>query len=469
MGWYTYCSEKPVDFPSSSAGGGGRSQGALLCAVDYDVAVPDRAPIAPNNPHKHSAYDGISSEELALLPLPPLGSDFTPLGDPRRGDFAREADFQALLPHRKILDLNDPRNEHLLYLKSRGPAVRDRDVFLLAGLDVSVSFGEGGIPYTNYVAYSQSLRMRLLILRDLRPHLFTESIPLSEDVIKASDVYRSILAAQSGNYSSGLATAAAPIQPSFPAGEEPDPETLATQHDASKSKMTSFLERVRNSHTALSRRHRRKKMMTASAVAETEYFVANEKEGPVLLPPRRRALRPKAKVRTVMSMEVTRCDLLVQVVSARNVPLRMEIDEEQFTVSGGLSPKKPKRASKTGLDLESQVEEQLEERLSPDRDGNRPLITGDLLDATKMREKKRARTFVEVRFQDAVHSTTGMEGASPLWKQSLSLPFKAPQGDYTPDNLAQVRWTRTWGVMATVSPHSYFMALALERAGYCNL
>ena len=445
MGWYTYCSEKPVDIPSSSAGSGGRSQGALLCTVDYDVAVPDRASIAPHIPHhKHNQYDGISSEELALLPLPPIGSDYTALGDPRRGDFAREADFQALMPHRRTLDLNDPRNEHLLYLKSRGPAVRDRDVFLLSGLDVSVPFGEGGLPYTNYVAFSQALRMRLLILRDLRPHLFIESIPLSEDVIKASELYRSILAGQGGNYTSGLATAAPPSQSSYLGGDDADPEALASQHDASRTKMTAFLERVRNSHTALSRRHRRKKMMTASAVAETEYFIANEKEGPVLLPPRKRALRPKAKVRTVMSTEVTRCDLLVQVVSARNVPLRMEIDEEQFTASGGLSPKKPKRGTRTeqdrGMEPDSPVEN-LEERLSPDRDGNRPLITGDLLDATKMREKKRARTFVEVRFQETVRSTTGMEGGSPLWKQSLSLPFRAPQGDYTPDNLAQVRQT----------------------------
>ena len=31
-----------------------------------------------------------------------------------------------------------------------------------------------------------------------------------------------------------------------------------------------------------------------------------------------------------------------------------------------------------------------------------------------------------------------MEGGAPLWRQSLSLPFKAPQDDYTPANLAQV-------------------------------
>jgi hypothetical protein len=116
-----------------------------------------------------------------------------------RGDFARERDFQALLPDTSSLDLNNPANEHLLYLKSRGPAVRDRDVFLLTGLDFSIPFSEDGFPYTNYVKFSHALRMKLLMIRDLKPHLFTEPIPLSEDYIKASDLYKSILAAEYGN------------------------------------------------------------------------------------------------------------------------------------------------------------------------------------------------------------------------------------------------------------------------------
>ena len=45
---------------------------------------------------------------------------------------------------------------------------------------------------------------------------------------------------------------------------------------------------------------------------------------------------------------------------------------------------------------------------------------------------------MEVTFQENISATTGMEGGAPLWKQSLSLPFRAPQDDYTPDSLAQV-------------------------------
>ena len=456
-GWYMYTSDKPVVVPSSTAYAADRSRGALLCTVEYDVSVPDR-PISSlvSGNRSNSRYDGISNEDLGFLPLPPVGSDFTSLGDVRRSDFARERDFQALLPDPRSLDLNDPRNGHLLYLKSRGPAVRDRDVFHLAGLDFSVPYGEDGVPYTNYVAFTKALRMRLLVLRDLRPHLFTEPIPLSEDIIKTSELYKSILATQQGTYTPGVATVLVPSQ--YLSKEDADPEALACRHDASRSKIISFLERVRNSHTALSRRHRRRKMMTASAVAETEYFIVDEKEGSILLPPRKRALRPKAKLRTALSMEVTRCDLLVQVVGAKNVPLRVEINEEQFTASGGRSPDKSRRAVRQSQERErdrgrNRSRERGSELDNPQEDSdaaadpppdngtnnNRPLIAGDLLDATKLREKKRARTFVEVRFQEAVGATTGMEGASPLWKQSLSLPFRAPQGNYTPDSLAQVR------------------------------
>jgi hypothetical protein len=62
-----------------------------------------------------------------------------------------------------------------------------------------------------------------------------------------------------------------------------------------------------------------------------------------------------------------------------------------------------------------------------------------MLDVNKIRDKLRARTFVEVRFQENSTATMCMEGGSPLWRQSLSLPFKAPQDDFTPANLSQVR------------------------------
>jgi hypothetical protein len=49
----------------------------------------------------------------------------------------------------------------------------------------------------------------------------------------------------------------------------------------------------------------------------------------MLLPPPRRALQPKVKARTPMAIQVSRCDVLVQVVGARNVPLRVEMSDER--------------------------------------------------------------------------------------------------------------------------------------------
>ena len=51
--------------------------------------------------------------------LPPL---FPPLPPPFSIFSPRERDFQALLPELWTLDKNDPRNEYLLFLKSRGPS-----------------------------------------------------------------------------------------------------------------------------------------------------------------------------------------------------------------------------------------------------------------------------------------------------------------------------------------------------------
>jgi hypothetical protein len=132
---------------------------------------------------------------------------------------------------------------------------------------------------------------------------------------------------------------------------------LAVRHETNKTKISSFLEKVRNSHTAVSRRHRRKKMMTASAVAETDYYTRDERESSTILPARKRALKPKAKVRAALAMEVSRCDLLVQVVGAKNIPLRVEIDEEQFTATGGMSPnKKNRRRGGRGRDRDPSAE-----------------------------------------------------------------------------------------------------------------
>lgn len=68
-----------------------------------------------------------------------------------------------------------------------------------------------------------------------------------------------------------------------------------------------------------------------------------------------------------------------------------------------------------------------------------PVLDADVLNDDKMREMRRARTMVEVRFQEHALCTSSVGGAAPLWKQSMSIPFQPPQNDFTPINLSQVR------------------------------
>ena len=61
------------------------------------------------------------------------------------------------------------------------------------------------------------------------------------------------------------------------------------------------------------------------------------------------------------------------------------------------------------------------------------------IDIEKLNFRKRVRTFVEVSFQENTSKTTCLDGNTPFWKQSLSLPFHPPQNDFTPARLQQVR------------------------------
>uniref|UniRef100_A0A8D2KRD4 Coiled-coil and C2 domain containing 2A n=1 Tax=Varanus komodoensis TaxID=61221 RepID=A0A8D2KRD4_VARKO len=49
------------------------------------------------------------------------------------------------------------------------------------------------------------------------------------------------------------------------------------------------------------------------------------------------------------------------------------------------------------------------------------------------------RPFVEVSFQRTVCRTTTAEGPNPNWNEELELPFRAPNGDYSPSSLQSVK------------------------------
>lgn len=72
------------------------------------------------------------------------------------------------------------------------------------------------------------------------------------------------------------------------------------------------------------------------------------------------------------------------------------------------------------------------------RDEQNPLLAVDIIDDAKMKEQYRARTFIEIKFQEHTFITPTKDGSTPIWKQLLSLPFHPPQDDFSPSNLLQI-------------------------------
>lgn len=70
-------------------------------------------------------------------------------------------------------------------------------------------------------------------------------------------------------------------------------------------------------------------MTSSSIVAEKDYFARRDDNGffSMLIPPRKRALKPIPRIRTPMAQQVQSCNLLIQVVGARNIPLREDSSE----------------------------------------------------------------------------------------------------------------------------------------------
>ncbi len=165
----------------------------------------------------------------------------------------------------------------------------------------------------------------------------------------------------------------------------------------------------------------------------------------MILPEKKRSLKPKTMTRTPNSMHVSDCSLLVQVVAARNVPLRHEADLEPGITGGVMntqrrsrSPRKKKgRQNSMGGSSDGYGSSGASSGEEDDGAGG-PQISEALLDEKKLNIRKRACTSVEVRFQEHRESTLSIAGGAPLWKQSISLPFRSPNDDYTPAALGQV-------------------------------
>lgn len=108
-------------------------------------------------------------------------------------------DFLKLMPKLNELDINDPRNEVLLAtLFAAGGLMAgrdaDEDVFRLLHDETSLLLKENNVSYANYLKFQQGLRIKLLQLRTKKPYLFSGPIPLDENVLKHSEIYKNLIA-----------------------------------------------------------------------------------------------------------------------------------------------------------------------------------------------------------------------------------------------------------------------------------
>lgn len=454
---------------------GSRISGSLYCASEFDPFTEDN--IGERN---SILYDGIQTDELAKYPYEEqesaVSSNKKKLMTKLMGevnDFTRENDFQDVLPNLSILDTNDPTNEMILMMKAKRLQSTETDMFRLQGLDYGLVFSQT-IPenmedvnkninskivystFMNFLRLKESNRLKLLRIRALKPFLFSAPIPLNEKVINQHELYKDILRKELGydNYQQ----------------EEVDEGIFSAIQSESPNmaKVRNFLQRVRNSRVILSRKSKKRKLATSSVVLEVD--VLPSLEIPSLLIDRKRDLKPKVKERIPETIQVEKCELKIQVVGARNIPLRSTIKSwnEEITLlatnrylsttedrvsretllKNGIKQQyqqmKQDRQEKKAIASEMKAtisKQKLRERKKIDnrKNLNNEENNGILsLNSVKVEEKRRICTFVEVKFQDNIIATCTFEGPMPIWKQSLTFPFKPPQNDFSPLSLDQI-------------------------------
>jgi hypothetical protein len=258
-----------------------RLAGALLCGSEYDIAY-DPLHNSITSPG-YNTVDGVYGGDIAYIPPLDKGSGGLGGGGGRsliggKLDFTKEKDFFDLLPSLHLLDTHDPRNDLLVQHHLHGllsGRLRQRNIFQFGGEYFASVYSEEGMSYGNYFKYQPSNRLQLLRLRELKPYLFTEPIPLSEELIKGSELFKKILLTESkammgrqqGGGSHLMVDYLREASGGDDGGLEGDgldseeevtiPSDLLSRHAL---KANTFLSRVRDTQTVISRNARKKKV-----------------------------------------------------------------------------------------------------------------------------------------------------------------------------------------------------------------
>lgn len=363
-----------------------RTSGTVYCAMDLDALLP----------HTSGSLDGYDTHALAVQPTPPNKQHYAQIYD-----ISRENDFQVLLPHWDELDVNAPDNDYLVYLKSKKLHNNENNIFRLQGLDHSDVFlhygGEGNFNFNvNYLQVKAPLRHKLLLMRCRKPFLFTSPVPLFDKYISNNTTLMALLSKEYPNDNI--------YHYATPAESAEDTVDFQDIHHK-KFKISNFLQKVRNSYVILNRNIIKKAYSTGNIVLEIDYTYQFGNFREQLLY-RRRALKPKVVEKEEKGLNLSHCDLLVQVVGAKNVPCRTT-----FSTSTAANAPAPIA----------------------------PAAVIDSSPARALKVKLPVRSFVEVKFQENLMQTITLDGSHPYYKHSLTMPFLPPHNDFSPMYLEQVR------------------------------
>ena len=202
VGWLAFTSEDQTLADGGNALNQGRIAGMVLCSTEYEVSSLDPGH-AGKSGQGRSQVVGVYGDDLSSLPpeaAPKEGEGLGTgwgMGSSRTGGGNPGRLLAELMAGGGGLDPLDPRNDHLIGransvvfngsassaslggADSRAALAADRPVFSLSG-DVVVPYQEGADSYINFAKFKEGSRMKLLKLREVKPFMFTEPIPLSE-------------------------------------------------------------------------------------------------------------------------------------------------------------------------------------------------------------------------------------------------------------------------------------------------
>lgn len=215
---------------------------------------------------------------------------------------------------------------------------------------------------------------------------------------------------------------------------EQDEEETDDEIFSHKTVVTKFLNKIRDDVTQRSLIAKRQVELKDMIIEDEVPNIGDigVKFGQMLAP--RRPLRPKRRERKVVgaqNLTVSDVKIIVNVVRALDIPVRDEVQPAGRSQGAGT------RFAAGGSSRSGTSARQFTGGV-PGFGGGSSMPMGVTQTNNDPWGQSLVRPFVEAVFQGNFSSTTVADGPNPSWNEQLTLPFRAPNNDYSPETLQTV-------------------------------